>query len=181
MKNIMILMDEQRYDEVLQEISLLKRNNPNPMLFMIEAAANMELGRYDNAETSALIALRMQPCIETYNLLINIYFRSDRNLEALKLNDKSIKRFGQVDNLRIKTQLLLKLNRPKQAIKNIWKTLKYEPNDAIHYYDLTSCYSLLDDYKRAIKYIDIAISMNPSPEYYQLKKMYTQILMKQGR
>ncbi|MDY0325020.1 MAG: hypothetical protein RBQ87_02460 [Candidatus Cloacimonadaceae bacterium] len=180
MDNIIALMNEHRFEEALQEISLLKENNPNTMLFMIESAANMELGRFDSAETSALTAFRMQPCIENYNLLINIYIRTGRHSEALRLNDESIKRFEQADNYRIKTQLLTYLKRPKDAIDNIHKTIRLEPNDSIHYFDLASCYSLLNDYRNALKYIDIAISMSPTPDYYRLKSMVTQILMKQS-
>jgi len=176
MEKVLVFVDEQRYEEALQEISLIKRNNPNPMLFMMEAVANMELGRYENAETSALIAFRMNPCVESYNILINLYIRSDKLQEALKLADKTIKRFKQVDHYRIKTQILLRLNNPKAAIKNIFKTLKFEPRDAIHYYDLASCYSLLSNYRNALKYIDIAITLNPAPEFYQLKNMFTQLL-----
>lgn len=88
MDSIIALMNEQIFEEALQEISLLKKDNPKTMLFMIESATNMELGRYDSAETSTLTAFRMQPCIENYNLLINICIRTGRHSEALRLNER---------------------------------------------------------------------------------------------
>lgn len=171
METVINLIDEGRFEEALALITEKKKDQNDPYLYVFEAIANEGLGQYESAITSSLIAVRAYPCIETYNVLTNIFVKCGRYKEALKNNDLCYKLFKQTGNLRFRTQILMYMEEHAKAIKNSKRVLKLNPTDPLIYLDISLCYIALSDYKAAYKYINKALKYGQQPDLFKCKSV----------
>jgi tetratricopeptide (TPR) repeat protein len=170
------LIDESRFEEALALIFELKKMHTDPYIYVLEAIAQKELGQFENAITSSLIAIRAFPCIETYNLLTNIYIECGRHKEALRNNDLCLKLFKQVGNLRVRTQILMVMEEFSKAIKNSKRVLKLNPTDPLIYFDISMCYASLRKYDDAYIYINKALVYGQTPDLYKWRSLVESLL-----